>query len=119
MNAGNIVIIIAVLALIVTVAYFVTKPVGQLTAKDIFAKCLSEKGAVMYGAEWCPHCKDQIALFGESFRYINYVECPQNPELCRQNGIEGYPTWIINGRKYVGKQSLSQLSRATGCQLPV
>ena len=67
-----------------------------LTAdKDSFAKCLTVKGFSMYGAEWCPHCKDQKALFGDSFKYINYVECPQNTNLCLAKGIQGYPTWII------------------------
>ena len=63
---------------------------------DEFAKCLTQKGAVMYGAEWCPHCKDQKAAFGDSFKYINYVECPDNTQLCIDKGIQGYPTWIIS-----------------------
>ena len=67
-----------------------------LTAdKDAFAKCLTAKGLTMYGAEWCPHCKDQKALFGDSFKYVNYVECPQNTNLCLAKGIQGYPTWIV------------------------
>ena len=67
-----------------------------LTAdKDAFAKCLTAKGLTMYGAEWCPHCKDQKALFGTSFKYINYVECPNNTNLCIAKNIQGYPTWIL------------------------
>lgn len=63
--------------------------------KDAFAKCLTEKGWTMYGAEWCSHCKAQKALFGDSFQYIKYVECPDNTELCVAEGINGYPTWKI------------------------
>jgi hypothetical protein len=67
-----------------------------LTAdKDAFAKCLTEKGWVMYGAEWCSHCKEQKALFGDSFQYIKYVECPDNVQLCLNKGVNGYPTWIV------------------------
>ncbi len=67
-----------------------------LTAdKDTFAKCLTEKGWVMYGAEWCSHCKDQKALFGDSFQYIKYVECPDNIQLCLDRGVNGYPSWIV------------------------
>jgi len=66
-----------------------------LTAdKDAFAKCLTEKGFTMYGAEWCSHCKAEKAMFGSSFKYINYVECPDNLQLCIDKGIAGYPTWI-------------------------
>lgn len=63
--------------------------------KDSFAKCLTEKGWTLYGAVWCSHCKDQKELFGESFRYIHYVECPDNTELCLDKGINGYPTWKV------------------------
>ena len=67
-----------------------------LTAdKDTFAKCLTEKGLTFYGAEWCSHCKEEKALFGDSFKYIKYVECPENTQLCLDKNIQGYPTWIL------------------------
>jgi glutaredoxin len=81
---------------------------------DDFAKCLTNKGATMYGTEWCPHCKEQKEMFGESFKYVNYVECTNNP-LCGQMGITGYPTWIINGVQYPGVQSFEKLKELTGC----
>jgi hypothetical protein len=66
-----------------------------LTAdKDAFAKCLTDKGFVMYGAAWCSHCAAQKALFGDSFKYIKYVECPDNINFCLDKGVQGYPTWI-------------------------
>jgi hypothetical protein len=61
---------------------------------DSFAKCVTEKGFVLYGAESCSHCKAQKELFGESFQYIKYVECPDNIQFCLDKGINGYPTWI-------------------------
>jgi glutaredoxin len=71
----------------------------------------------MYGAEWCGHCKQQKEMFGESFKYVNYVECPENQVLCEQMGITGYPTWIINGVHKEGAQSIEELSSLTGCPL--
>ncbi len=82
-----------------------------------FAKCLTEKGATMYGAEWCGHCKNQKEMFGESFKYVNYVECPENQELCNEKGIRGYPTWIVNEVQYTGAQQFERLSELTGCSL--
>jgi hypothetical protein len=67
--------------------------------KDAFAKCLTEKGFTLYGAEWCENCKIQKDVFGESFKYIKYVECPKNTELCLDVGIQGYPTWIRENQK--------------------
>jgi len=70
-----------------------------LTAdKDAFAKCLTEKGWAMYGAAWCSHCQAQKALFGTSFQYIKYVECPDNVQLCTDKGVNGYPTWIVENK---------------------
>lgn len=63
---------------------------------DEFAKCLTQKGETMYGAAWCPHCIEQKAAFGTSFKYINYVECPDNTQLCIDKGIQGYPTWLLS-----------------------
>jgi len=85
------------------------------------AKCLTAKGAVLYGASWCPHCQRQKALFGDMIKDIKYVEC-QAPnggqtEECANAGIKAYPTWIINGKQYLGEKSLEELARLTGCSV--
>lgn len=83
------------------------------------AKYLSEKGMVMYGAYWCSHCKEQKDEFGDAFQYVDYVECDAqgpnaNPDECQAKGIEGYPTWIYQGVKYTGAQSLAKLAEIVG-----
>lgn len=79
---------------------------------DNFAKCLTEKGAVMYGAiSWCQYTKEQVAMFGKSFKYINYKEYQEGPN------IKVTPTWIINGQKYERVQSFKRLSELTGCSI--
>ncbi len=86
---------------------------------DDFAKCLATKDATMYGAVWCSHCQAQKALFGASFQYIKYVECPDNINVCLEKGIKGYPTWIFtDGKKVEGETSLADLAKASGCELP-
>lgn len=85
---------------------------------DAFAKCLSEKGVVMYGAEWCPHCQNEKNTFGTSFQYVTYVECPQHPQKCIERSIQGYPTWIFyDGKRLEGEQGLQTLSQESGCKL--
>lgn len=89
---------------------------GQL---DVFAQCLAEKKVTMYGAEWCSHCQNEKKAFGSSFKYVPYVECPDDPQKCITNGINGYPTWIFpDGRKLEGEQGLEKLSWESGCALP-
>ncbi|MBI2546422.1 hypothetical protein HYV81_04535 [Candidatus Woesearchaeota archaeon] len=79
---------------------------------DAFAKCLTDKGAVMYGAiGWCQYTKQQAAWFGNSFKYVNYKDYKET------QGIRKTPTWEINGERYEGVQSFDRLSQLTGCPL--
>ena len=78
---------------------------------DSFAKCLTEKGAVMYGEDWCPYTQGQKTMFGKSFKYVDYHEFPELP------GIKKTPTWVINGKWYENAQSFEKLSEVTGCKI--
>ena len=85
------------------------------------AKCLAEKNVTMYGAYWCGHCSSQKKMFGDSFQYINYVECADTEnggaETCIKEGIEGLPTWILgDGTKLVGARRLPELAESAGCE---
>jgi hypothetical protein len=86
------------------------------------AQCLTDKGAKMYGAYWCPHCQQQKKLFGKAFSKVTYVECaiPGNPReqtpACKDANISGYPTWVFaDGSRTNGEQSLADLAVKTGC----
>ena len=92
---------------------------------DAFAQCLSSKGAKMYGAFWCPHCKEQKEDFGPSFDDLNYVECgvkgdfKAQSEVCKQAAIKHYPTWEFGDHSRVeGKQTFQYLGEKTGCPVP-
>lgn len=118
---GKTFLIIIVLIVIGIVAWSVSgyfvKDDSDLSGLDKFAKCLADNDATMYGAEWCGHCKNQKEMFGDSFKYVNYVECPENQQLCSEMDVTGYPTWIINGESKPGAKSLETLSELTGCSL--
>lgn len=92
------------------------------TGLDDFAKCLTENGATMYGAWWCPHCQEQKADFGPSFKFVNEIECGAgrgqfNTAACPD--ITSTPTWTdSSGKSYAGRQALSELATIYGCQLP-
>ena len=108
---------ISFILIVAVVWYFSAKP-GE---NDDFAKCLTEKGVKMYGAYWCPHCQREKAAFGDSFNYVPYVECTEEPGTtqCTAAGITGYPTWITaDGRRFEGEQGIVRLSEASSCPLP-
>jgi uncharacterized membrane protein len=85
------------------------------------AEHLDDEGALFYGASWCPHCQEQKRLFGASVKRLPYVECspagPNTPQApsCNAAGVQLYPTWVINGRKYAGEVlSLARLANLSG-----
>jgi len=96
---------------------------------DDFAKCLADKKVTMYGAYWCTHCQADKAAFGNSFKYVPYVECTEKVQECLAAGVEGYPTWIISNPIYVmapatdsqkvHTDSNEQQSRSTGEKPPI
>ncbi|MEI7480194.1 MAG: protein disulfide isomerase family protein [bacterium] len=81
---------------------------------EYLAKCLTDKKWVMYGASWCPHCKDQKAMFGEAVKYLTAVECDQKVDLCTAKDIRLYPTWLkstdINSTSTTATTSVSSTS---------
>ncbi|KAI4996415.1 hypothetical protein ZWY2020_051221 [Hordeum vulgare] len=62
-------------------------------------------------------------LFGrEAMEILDYVECFPNgagkgkkmAEECVATGLEGFPTWVINGKLLSGDQELSVLAEESG-----
>jgi len=74
---------------------------------DDFAKCLTEKGAIMYGEDWCQYTNAQKGMFGNSFKYVNYQV---KTDLVKR------PTWVIDGKEYPTVQSFQRLAVLTGCK---
>jgi glutaredoxin len=78
----------------------------------------------MYSAYWCPHCHEQKELFGkEATEQLKVVECApdgQNSQtkLCQQKGIEGFPTWEINGKLDSGVKPLKSLAKLSDYKGP-
>ena len=91
----------------------------EATYAEALAKHLSDVGMVFYGAYWCGHCQDQKDLFRDSFKYVDYVECDasgenSNSDECLAQEIEGYPTWIFQGKQYPGLKTFDQLAEISG-----
>lgn len=120
MNKDKLIVILILAALAASLSwkFFSADKISQPGQYDDFARCLAEKKVTMYGADWCSHCQNEKLAFGDSFRLVPYVECPQNIKACLDKGVEGYPTWILaDGKKLVGEQGLEKLSAETGCPL--
>ena len=109
---------IVVLVLFIAGAIIYTKNTG-LAVKDLpseeVARYIGEH-SVLYVQTGCHACKVQEDLFGENYKYLNTINCFEDIQACVSLGIEATPTWIINGEKYVGVQSVEKLKELTGYQ---
>lgn len=121
--------VILVLILGVVGLAFVRKDVSTAPgAYDSFATCLKDKGAIFYGAFWCPHCQAQKKMFGTSAKLLPYVECSTpdgrgSTQLCQDKKIDSYPTWeLADGTRIPVESSsgvsLATLAAKTSCELP-
>ncbi len=81
------------------------------------AQCMTDKGWKMYGADWCPHCLNQKAVFGSAFESVTYIECEQHPDVCQRVGIQGYPTWRHRGENHAGTKTVWELAELSGCSI--
>lgn len=116
------------LLIIVGVVWLIVIPgkSGAPGKYDQFAQCLKDKGAIFYGAFWCPHCQAQKADFGNSVKYLPYVECStpdgqSQTQVCKDAGIVEYPTWQFNASttdRLTGQVELKTLAEKTSCVLP-
>lgn len=121
---NNIISVVALIAIVLVIVGFIAyaaQPKSKYSSETLvaLAQALATKQVTMYGAAWCSHCKAQKALFGDAFKYVPYVECPDNQKLCLDKGVKGYPTWITaDGTKYEGEQTLDRLAGIAGFTLP-
>lgn len=111
--AGAFILVIVILV----IAVKISSPEPNSDELVEFAQCLGNTELTMYGTSWCSHCKNQKAAFGDSFQYVNYVDCDKDSDICTAEGIKGYPTWKFGGQSYPGEQSLAKLGQLTGCSL--
>jgi len=107
--------VVIVAAIVYGVYVANVKAVGE---HDNLANCLTSKGVVMYGTEWCPHCQEQKRRFGESFKFITFINCDLQPAVCNASKVEGYPTWTFpRGDPVSGEQTLESLASRMDCPL--
>jgi len=117
-----------IITLLILLAYFNLGDNGK--NYDQLAKCLSEKEVSMYGSFTCGHCLQQKKDFGDSFKYIDYVEChPQGKnnkyDLCFEEvKIEGTPTWVMEKdgeetKRLSGYKEPEVLADFFGCELNI
>ena len=80
------------------------------------AEHLTKTDAKFYGASWCPHCtsrnnysaaRPSVFPMSIAVRALTGTACGN----LQSKDIKSYPTWIINGQRPTGVQSLDTLAQ--------
>jgi hypothetical protein len=72
-------------------------------------RALRDSGWVFYHSPTCGFCVTQIADVGaRKFSWMPMVNCAENPALCKEKGINAFPTWLNEktGQIHMGGISL-------------
>lgn len=93
-------------------------------AEIALAKHLTAIGAKEYIAWWCSHCHEQKQLFGkEAYEFVPHIQCApdgdnSDPAACDAAKIQSFPSWDIQGKRYMGVQSLTKIAEYSGYSGP-
>lgn len=110
-------LILVVIIILIIGGIFYWKSLNKEALDKETAICISGK-AVMYSQTSCSHCIVQKKMLGNYLNIFNITECDENEEenkKCSDAGIIGTPTWIIDGKKIEGIQTIAQLKELTRC----
>ena len=105
-------LILTVIIILIILGIYFTKENKIINEKT--AKCISEN-SFLYTKLGCPACEAQEKMFEGNYQYLNKTDCYSEIQKCIDAQITGTPTWIINGEKYPGVQSIEKLKELTGC----
>ncbi|MDD9954336.1 MAG: peptidylprolyl isomerase [Candidatus Woesearchaeota archaeon] len=91
-----------------------TEPVEVMPAKndDPTLNCIAKK-VTLYGASWNQDTQDALGKF-EGVD-LPYIACDEKGSSCFEREISAYPTWMIDGERYLGPQSVEVLAQLTEC----
>ena len=104
------ILIVAIIVIVCLIFYI--KGNGEIDEKAI--KCIANK-SIMYSSRTCSACAAQKQILGNYTSYFSIIDCIAERQNCTDAGINSYPTWFINGKKYEGVQSLEELKKEAEC----
>ncbi len=105
-------IVPAIIIGIIILAVIIMRTGNSEDVPDDVAKCIGEN-SLIYVQLGCHACEKQEELFGDSYQYLNLIDCFYERDKC--SDIQYTPTWIIEGEKYIGVQTIEKLRELTGC----
>ena len=83
-------------------------------------ECIT-KNSTLYTSKTCGNCFEQEKELGEYVNHFNIIDCtgpeqsPTGYNECQMMRLISVPTWIIDGKKYMGVRKLNELKKLAGC----
>ncbi len=87
---------------------------GNGNGSEALVQCIADNSQLIV-KEGCPVCAAQEKIFEGYMGKFDLIDCSIESQKCIDLGITHVPTWIINGEKYEGVQSIEKLKELTGC----
>lgn len=86
--------IVLVLILLYLAEYYAASSVRNLTSS----------GWVLFYSPGCSFCDKQLKSMGGQSKWLKKVNCKKSTNLCEDNNINAYPTWLNTktGKRYEG-----------------
>ena len=102
-------------------------PCHKVNSETALAQCLVDEGVLVYTAEYCSSCEKQKVFFGEAWEtmkkneincgnYIGFALGKDRLQLCIDDKIEAYPTWVFGDKRLSGFLKLDQFKYYSVCE---
>ena len=62
----------------------------------------SNMNVKVYGASWCGYTNQQLKHFKDNNVKVDYFDCEENEEICKNEGIDTFPINFVDGKKHIG-----------------
>ena len=118
----RILVTIIIGAVLVLSFYFITNAITKYTGFSIsrdngndFEICLKEQDVVLYvNTNQIATTLKDIELF-DYLQHFEIMNCLINNQVCLDNGVNSFPTWIINDNKINKDINFQKLKEISGC----
>ena len=118
----RILITLVVGIILISVFFIITSSITKYTGfsvsnADNFKKCLNEQEIILYiNTEKVSETLKDIELI-QYLEYIKIKNCLIDKDICIQEDINSFPTWVIKDNKINRDITSEELSELSGCKL--
>ena len=118
----RILITLGVGLLIILIFFLITQNITKYTGFFIsedeketdFQSCLTKQDIILYVNTNDVSTLQNIELF-DYLQYFGIMNCLRNNQFCLDNGVDSFPTWIINNQKINNDINFQQLKELSSC----